>query len=153
MDVAVIGPPDLEPGNVELYPLMRGGELPTPEIVAAVLERCNAEDVRPLTDYVKAFQPIPVRYRLDVVYWLDRSRATQAAALQQAVEAAARGWISWQKSKLGRDLNPSELNHRMVAAGAKRVEVRAPVFTVIGASQVALLDGEARISFGGLEDG
>lgn len=153
MDVAVIGPPDLEPGNVELYPLMRGGELPTPEIVAAVLERCNAEDVRPLTDYVKAFQPIPVRYRLDVVYWLDRSRATQAAALQQAVEAAARGWISWQKTKLGRDLNPSELNHRMVAAGAKRVEVRAPVFTVIGASQVALLDGEARISFGGLEDG
>ena len=153
IDVAVLGPPDLEPGNVELYPLMRGGELPAPEIVDAVLKKCNAEDVRPLTDYVKAFQPKPVRYRLDVVYWLDRSRATQAAALQQAVEAAARGWISWQKSRLGRDLNPSELNYRMVAAGAKRVEVKMPVFTVLSASQVALLDGEARISFGGLEDG
>lgn len=153
VDVAVIGPPDLKPGNVELYPLMRGGELPSQEIIDAVLKKCNAEDIRPLTDYVKALQPKPLRYRLDVVYWLDRSRATQAAALQQAVEAAARGWMSWQKSKLGRDLNPSELNHRMVAAGAKRVEVRSPSFVVLGASQVALLDGEARISFGGLEDG
>ena len=85
-------------------------------------------------------------------FWIDRSRATQAAAIQKAIEQAARDWILWQKSKLGRDLNPSELNHRMVAAGAKRVEIASPAFTVLNYMQVAI-PGNIEITYGGLEDG
>ena len=54
IDVAVVGPPELAPGYVKIYPLMKGGELPSSEVLASVLEICNADDVRPLTDCVSA---------------------------------------------------------------------------------------------------
>ena len=151
-DVAVVGPPDIEPGYVEIYPLMRGGELPSDEILAAVLAKCNADDVRPLTDCVSVHAPSIVDYSLSVTYYIDRSKATQSEQLQAAIEASAREWVTWQRSKLGRDLNPSELNHRMMAAGAKRTEITSPAFTVLKASELAV-PSIITITFGGLEDG
>ncbi|MBR2208883.1 MAG: baseplate J/gp47 family protein [Synergistaceae bacterium] len=120
IDVAVIGPPELEPGCVEIYPLMKNGEIPTNEILELVYDTCNADDVRPLTDCVSVHAPKVINFDLDVKYFIDRSRATQSAELQTSIEKAVNDWITWQRSKLGRDLNPSELNHRMIAAGAKR---------------------------------
>ena len=152
VDVAVVGPPETEPGNVEIYPLMQGGEIPSQEILDAVFEICDAEDIRPDTDHVFVLPPVPVPYDLQVTYWIDRGRATQAAAIQKNVEQAIPAWISWQRSKLGRDLNPSELNHRMVAVGAKRTEISAPIFTVLTHAQVAVA-GNIELVFGGLEDG
>ena len=151
-DVAVVGPPDIEPGYVEIYPLMTGGELPSEEILAAVLEKCNADDVRPLTDSVSVHAPAVVDYTLNVTYYIDRSKATQSEQLQAAIGASAREWVTWQRSKLGRDLNPSELNHRMIAAGAKRTEITSPAFTVLKASELAV-PTSTTITFGGLEDG
>ena len=151
-DVAIVGPPDIEPGYVEIYPLMRGGDLPSDEILAAVLAKCNADDVRPLTDCVSVHVPAIVDYALNVTYYIDRSKATQSEQLQAAIEASAREWVTWQRSKLGRDLNPSELNHRMMAAGAKRTEITSPAFTVLKASELAV-PSIITITFGGLEDG
>ena len=152
IDVAVLGPPDTVPGNVNIYPLMVNGDLPTQEILDAVFEVCNAEDKRPDTDFVHVLSPEAVNFELNVRYWIDRKRATQAVQIQNAVEAAVNGWITWQRSKLGRDLNPSELNHRMVAAGAKRTEIISPDFKVLTASQVAIMTSKT-LTLGGLEDG
>ena len=41
----------------------------------------------------------------------------------------------------------------MVAAGAKRVEIVSPTFTVLTAAQVAIPEAEPELLFGGLEDG
>ena len=152
IDVAVIGPPELEPGYVEIYPLMKDGELPTDEIIEVVLNTCNADDVRPLTDYVSVHAPKTVNFDLDVKYFIDRLRATQSAELQTSIEKAVNDWVTWQRSKLGRDLNPSELNHRMIAAGAKRTEITSPTFRILAASEIAVINS-LNISFGGLEDG
>ena len=152
VDVAVIGPPDLDPGYVEIYPLMQDGELPSSEILELVYETCNADDVRPLTDYVSVLAPKLVNFDLSVKYYIDRANATQSSELQQAIEEAVNSWLVWQRSKLGRDLNPSELNHRMVAAGAKRTEIISPVFTVLKAYELAVVNS-ASVTFGGLEDG
>ncbi|MBR2209033.1 MAG: baseplate J/gp47 family protein [Synergistaceae bacterium] len=152
IDVAVVGPPELEPGYVEIYPLMTGGELPTDEILEVVLNTCNADDVRPLTDYVSVRAPKTVNFDLDVKYFIDRSRATQSAELQTSIEKAVNDWVTWQRSKLGRDLNPSELNHRMIAAGAKRTEITSPTFRILASSEIAIINS-LNISFGGLEDG
>lgn len=152
IDVAVLGPPDTQPGHVNIYPLMEDGVLPSQEILDAVYDVCNAADKRPDTDFVHVFSPEAVEFDLDVKYWIDRKRATQAAQIQRAVEAAVDDWITWQRSKLGRDLNPSELNHRMVAAGAKRTEIYSPEFQVLTASQVAIVNTKT-LTLGGLEDG
>ncbi|MBQ3653688.1 MAG: baseplate J/gp47 family protein, partial [Synergistaceae bacterium] len=138
IDVAVIGPPDIAPGYVEIYPLMKGGELPSSEVLASVLEICNSDSVRPLTDCVSAHVPDTVSYSLNVKYYIDRAKATQSAEIQEAVSEAVTGWVTWQRSTLGRDLNPSELYHRMIAAGAKRTEITSPSFRVLKASELAI---------------
>ena len=82
-------------------------------------------------------------------YFIDRKRATQASEIQEAVEAAIHDWITWQRLKLGRDINPSELNHRMLAAGAKRTEILSPSFRVLQASELAVISSSS-IIYGGL---
>jgi phage-related baseplate assembly protein len=151
-DVAVVGPPETEPGNVEIYPLLMGGELPAQEILDLVYETCNAEDIRPLTDYVHVMPPAPVSYTLELRYWIERRNATHAMAIQAAVEQAVKGWILWQRSKIGRDVIPSELVHRVQAAGAKRVEVVSPGYTMLNYKQLAVIDGDPIVIYGGLED-
>ena len=164
IDVAVVGPggPDClggyedlgypPPGHVNLYLLMTGGNLPTQEILDTVFGVCNAEDIRPDTDFLHVKVPEVVSYDVEVVYYIDRRRATQAAQIQIAVNTAINSFISWQKSKLGRDINPSELNHRIVSAGAKRAEIISPDFTVLKAWEIGI-ENSIKITFGGLEDG
>ena len=143
---------DFEPGHVDLYILMKNGELPSDEILEKVLEICNADDVRPLTDYVTASAPEIVNFDLNVTYFIDRANATQSTQIQTAVENAIKTWITWQRSKLGRDLNPSELNHRIIAAGAKRAEIVSPAFRTVKYKELAIPSSQT-ITFGGLEDG
>jgi phage-related baseplate assembly protein len=147
-NVSVVSP---EPGLVEIYPLLAGGELPTQEILNTVYDICNAEDIRPLTDFVQVLMPQEITYELNVTYWVDKANATLAGALKTAVENAVESFVAWQKAVLGRDINPSELVHRMIAAGAKRVEVISPVFTVLSESNVAR-PSSVSVTFGGLEN-
>lgn len=59
--------------------------------------------------------------------------------------------MAWQRGALGRDINPSELIHRIIQAGVKRVEITEPAFTQLLASQVAG-EQEVNLILGGLED-
>jgi phage-related baseplate assembly protein len=152
VDVSVVGPPETDPGNVEIYPLLEDGELPGQEILDLVYAMCNADDIRPDTDHVFVLPPEPVSFDLSVTYWIDRRNVTQAAAIKTAVERAAADWELWQRSALGRDINPSELNHRMIAAGAKRTDISSPGFTVLNYKQVGVASLR-EIIYGGIEDG
>lgn len=156
-DIIDVGMPDMyeedfEPGHVDLYILMKDGTLPSDEVLGKVLEICNADDVRPLTDYVTASAPEIINFDLNVKYFIDRANATQSTQIQAAVENAIQTWVTWQRSKLGRDLNPSELNHRIIAAGAKRAEIISPVFRTVKYKELAIPSSQT-ITFGGLEDG
>ena len=101
IDVAVLGPHSstaahiITPGNVEIYPLMSGGELPRQEILDVVGEALSARDKRPLTDYVHVLTPEAVNYDLFVTYWIDRDSAVRGASIQAAVTAAVDGWVLW----------------------------------------------------------
>ena len=139
-------------GRVNIYILMKDGELPSEEILAKVLEICNADDVRPLTDYITVNAPGIMNYDLNVKYFIDRAKATQSTQIQEAVENAINDWIKWERSKLGRDLNPSELNRRILNAGAKRAEIISPEFQTLLYNTIAI-PSTTTIIFGGLEDG
>lgn len=148
-DVSVDSPSE---GVVEVRPLLQGGELPGEEILDNVSVVLNDRSIRPLTDRVFVKAPEVVAYNVEFSYWIDIEQATQAADIQTAVEKAAADFVLWQRMKLGRDLNPSELIYRVRAAGAKRIEVQSPVFQVLSSAQVAM-SGSIRADFGGMEDG
>ena len=147
-DVAVDSP---APGDVVVYPLLVGGEIPGEEMLSIVEEALSADDVRPLTDRVTVSAPTAVSYDVDCTYFISRTNATNAAAISAAAEAAIADYIAWQKEKLGRDINPTELYYRLRAAGVKRVEISAPVFRTTAKNEVALADTVNAV-FGGLED-
>lgn len=149
LDVSVLSP---SPGVVEVYILMQGGAPPSSEILDAVYAEISAEKRRPLSDQVGAHAPQQVNYDLDLTYFISTADSTRAASIQDAVQKAVGSYVLWQKSELGRDINPSELIRRVQEAGAKRAEVAAPSFTALDLSQVAA-ENEVDINFGGLEDG
>ncbi len=152
ISVSVVGPPDTEPGHVEIYPLMTGGELPSDEVIEAVEKICAADDVRPDTDYVHVKKPEQVPYDIILTYWIDAEKSVNAWNIQSYVYDAVQDWVKWQKSELGRDINPSELNRRVLDAGAKRCEITEPGFEALKKSQVAECISMS-VLFGGLEEG
>lgn len=109
------------PGTVDIRPIMRGGELPTEEILQLVRARCSAEDVRPLTDTVMVAAPEPVAYALVVSWALQRESEALSASIQARVTAAVEQYRLWQRSAPGRDVNPTKLISLMEQAGARRV--------------------------------
>lgn len=147
-DVAVTSP---EPGEVNIYPLCEGGELPSATLRAAVLAACNDERIRPLTDEVTVLSPTVQNYNITATYYIDSEDATRSGEIQAAVTNAVTNYVLWQKSKLGRDINPSELIRQVVNAGAKRINVTAPAYTALSAEKVGVA-ATISVTFGGVDD-
>lgn len=148
IDVSVTSP---TPGIVEIRPLMVNGGLPSQEIIDAVLAICNDRSIRPLTDQVTVLAPTRVDYNITLTYYILSENRSIEASIKEAVTAAIDDYKLWQKSKLGRDINPSELIARIKNAGAKRVTVTAPAYTALTTDQVAS-EGIVTVTYGGLED-
>lgn len=148
VDVSVVSP---VPGDVNLYVLMENGELPGTEILDAVFGEVNEENRRPLTDHIVVSPPVQVFYELDLTYHILTGDAVQATGIQRAVTDAINGYILWQKTSIGRDINVSELIYRVKAAGAKRVTVVSPGFKSLSLTQVAA-ESSVTVTYGGLED-
>jgi len=138
------------PGCVDIKILMKDGKLPSPEIIDKVLNAVSGKRVRPLTDRVSAGAPTITAFDLDMSYFIETD-AVDKTLLHKKIQAAVDEWLVWQQSKIGRDINPSKLISLCIKAGAKRVDVRSPVFTVVEQGEVAQLD-MLNVHFGGVED-
>lgn len=138
------------PGEVDITFLL-DGEIPNETVVKALQEYLNDETIRPLTDKVVVSTPTPQKYSIDLKYYINSSDSAKVTTIQSDVEAAVEDYALWQRSKIGRDINPSELIKRVIAAGAKRVEITAPDFTKVAATGIAQLDTKS-VLYGGIED-
>lgn len=141
----------LHAGEVDVYVLLEGGELPDTEMISLVYETLNAENVRPLTDRLFVYPAVVQKYEIEMRYWIARSQATQAAQIKKAVEAAVEEYVKWQRAKLGRDVNDTELYYRVRAAGAKRAVILNPQFIATSPKTVAIADNIS-VTYAGLED-
>ena len=139
------------PCEVDIYVLEQGGVVPEQEMLNLVYETCSSKRIRPLTDRLFVKQPTVYNYDIELRYWIARSKQTSAIAIQAAAEQAVEDYISWQKEKLGRDLEPTELIFKLRSAGVKRVEVIEPKFLAIPEIGVAIANNVNAV-FAGLED-
>lgn len=158
-DVFVEGPEDrtaeglsARPGDVVVYALNKDGTLPGAELKQAIATYLTSPNVHYLTDNVSVESPTVTSYDISLTYYISSADSTQAVAIQEAVTKAINDFVTWQKLKLGRDINPSKLIRDIIVAGAKRVDVVSPVFTVISSHGVAVADN-ITVTYGGLEDG
>lgn len=138
------------PGCVDIKILMKDGKLPSQEIIDMVLNAVSGKRVRPLTDRVSAGAPTITAFDLDMTYFIETD-AVDKTLLHKKIQDAVNEWLVWQQSKIGRDINPSKLISLCIKAGAKRIEINSPNFTVIEAGGSAHLENQ-NVVFGGVED-
>lgn len=139
------------PGTVDVRPVMAAGELPPPPLLDMVRERLSAKTVRPLTDTVIVAAPDPVEYAISVGWTLQRDNAALAESIAAQVAAAVEEYRLWQRTLPGRDVNPTRLVALMERAGARRVMVSSPSYTVLADYQIAR-ETAINIEYLGIED-
>ena len=147
-DVKVKTPSD---GVVDIRILLNDGILPDSSFIEGIGKYLSAKERRPLTDNVQVSSPDIVNYDLDLEYYIDSEDIAQEVLIKSRVEAAIDEYEQWQRSKIGRDINPSELITKIRLAGAKRAVINSPVYTSIGTTSVAVAE-EKNVTYGGLED-
>ena len=149
--IGSVVPVSPEPGKVDVYVLMADGSMPGEELLQELQDYLTEERIRPMTDLVTVKKPEAVEFSIDLTYYINRSDQAKAVTIQENVKKAVAEYTTWQTSEIGRDINPDELVQRIKAAGAKRVELTAPTFAVVGETQVAKCTASAADN-GGLED-
>lgn len=145
------------PGVVKLYVLMKGGVLAGEEIKNKVLDACGADEHRPMTDWVKVEDAEVVPYNISFTYYLQNGHSGSAEEITAAVNEAVEQYRVWQRTKMGRDINPDKLREYLYKAGIKRVEMKAPTFTVLrdgkdGSVPQVAKEGTITVTSGGYED-
>ena len=76
-------------------------------------------------------------------YVIGRSDVGNEGGIIAKVNQAVEDFKIWQRSKIGRDVNDTELYWRVRSAGAKRAEIIAPSFAVVPKNSVAVADSIA----------
>ena len=138
-------------GTVDIVFIMADGSTPGEEMIEGLEGYLQGKTIRPMTDLVQVSAPEEVKYTINLTYYINRSDSAKAVTIQAAVAQAVADYQTWQRA-IGRDINPSQLVRMVMDAGAKRVTVTAPTYTTVDATKVSALQGDAVISYGGLED-
>jgi phage-related baseplate assembly protein len=139
------------PGVVDLRVLLTGGTVPEPAFISELSDYLSARDKRPLTDNLTVAAPTVVPFDVTLTYYIDSADAGNAATINTAVTAAVSDYILWQKSVIGRDINPDELTTRIKKAGAKRAVITAPVYTPVDQYTAVAVANAPTITDGGVD--
>ena len=139
------------PGVVQIRYLLKDGIIPETESINGLKEYLSGSDIRPLTDKVEVMAPTQRKYSIDLTYYINSSDQSRANAIQSKVSKAVADYIVWQRSMIGRDINPDELKKRILDSGAKRADIQMPAFTVVDTESVAGLENQT-VTYGGLEN-
>lgn len=141
-DVKVVG----GNGKVDVYFILENGELPEEPLREKVAGYLSADTRRPLTDHVNVFRPGTVNYSLHIDYYIKKADQGSIGTIKTAVSRAVNEYIVWQRSKIGRDINPAKLVAMVMNAGASRVIVNSPAYTAVGDTELAVITGEPVIN-------
>lgn len=149
VNIADISVTSSSPGVVDIVVLMKDGQLPTQNVLDAVMAAVNSKNRRPLTDNVQVSAPEVVSYNIDLTYYISSDRQAEEISLKNAIEAAVNQYSTWQSEKLGRAINPDYLRQLMLNAGAYKIDVISPEYTGIERNEVAMVE-TVSVSYGGL---
>lgn len=146
----VVASSDHAAGQVDVVFLMNDGSNPTSSVISGLKAYLNGKDINPMTDLVNVSAPSEQSFDINMTYYIGKNDMSLASAIQSAVNGAVEEYIRWQRH-IGRDINPNKLTQLVINAGAKRAEIRSPIFKKLAGSEVAKI-GIKSVVYGGLED-
>lgn len=146
-DVQIFSP---SPGVVKVVILLKNGEIPSQSILDDVYNNLSAKNKRPLTDKVEVGPPSLFNYDINFTYYILKENLLDEAKIKQNINAAVEEYKLWQKSALGKSINPDYLRKLVLNAGANRIVVTAPTFTLLDVDRVAV-PNNINVNYGGLD--
>nr|DAS19013.1 MAG TPA: baseplate assembly protein [Caudoviricetes sp.] len=150
-DVSSVRISSPSPRVVRVRYLLENGVIPESESINRLKEYLSSPSIRPLTDSIEVLAPVKKTYAINITYYVNSSDQSRAESIQLKVLSAINDYINWQKSEIGRDINPDVLRQKILNAGAKRVDITSPVFTIVDEDSVASLEAQS-VTYGGLEN-
>ena len=140
---------DHDAGTVELIIMTEDGD-PSEGVINAVLETCNARDVRPLNDKLVVSGPERVAYDVEIKYYVTADTEQAAVSAIEGEGGALDQYNEWQQLKIGRDINPDKLRGLCLAptngTGALRIDIIKPEFNVLTEKQLAKFSGSLQVT-------
>lgn len=140
------------PMTAEVRVLLEGGEIPDSAILDKVVAVLSPKDRRPMCDKLEVKASDAVPYNITASYYIRREDQALAPQITEAANQALQAYIQWQRAKMGRDIDPGELNARLRAAGVKRAVITSPAYTELDGWQVAQEATVAPLEMAGFED-
>jgi phage-related baseplate assembly protein len=138
--------------------------MPGPALLQGLAGYLGGDTRRPMTDLVRCLAPEAAPYRISFEWHARRGAELPLAEIARRVGEAAGEYALWQGSAIGRDINPSELERRvMEVPGVHRAAIAAPAYAPLsrggapaqGAfapAQAAVLEGAPEIALAGYAD-
>lgn len=137
---------------VNIRVLLKDGELPSQQLLDQIEKMFKEKPIKPLTDKLIIEAPDIIKYDAEVEYWILEKNIPVLNAIQDSIKVAFEDYIQWQKLKMGRDVDLTELITRLKNAGASRVAIKSELFIPVGKDQVAN-ENEVLLEFVGVTDG
>ena len=147
-DVKVTSP---SPCVVEILVLCKDGKVPDEEVLAKVTQAVTAKEVRPLGDRVTVSGVEPVKYDIELVYYMPTDEENSVVEFVEGENGAIKKYVAWQSEKIGRAINPDRLRSEILKSvtqppGAERVEIISPTYQTLTASEIAQWSGVSKVS-------
>lgn len=125
-DISVVSP---SPANITVSVLSRDNNgVASDDLITAVQNALNDEDVRPVADRVTVQSASIVNYTINATLYL--YPGPESEPIKNAAEAKLKSYINAQH-RLGRDIRKSAIYAALHVEGVQRVELAAPLTDII----------------------
>lgn len=139
------------PGIADIRVMLKGGQMPTEEMLEKIKKALSPDDCRPLCDMVEVRAPDKVEFDIVATYYISNDKTESTKEIEKKVKECLEEYVNWQTGKMGRDINPSYFNAIMMKSGIKRIDIEKPVFKRINDKEIAILN-EYKLIKGQTED-
>jgi phage-related baseplate assembly protein len=125
-DVAVLTASDdttIGPGEVDIYPLLTNGGIPSPAHLSEIQTALSADTIRPLTDTVIVSAPTQVDFEINIAIAKLASSPESSSAIVDQVNALMVKYRVAKWSKMGLDIVTSEIEKICSVDGVYDIDV------------------------------
>lgn len=137
--------------EVDIYIMLADGKVPDEQYCTEVVDYIVGLENTPADDKIYVKPPEVMKYKITGKYYISRSNRENETLIKESVLEAAEFFVSECHNNIGNDIIPDKLIELTRIAGAKRLELTAPVFTQIADTQIAICEG-IELTYAGLED-
>ena len=116
-------------GVTEIFILLKGGIIPSDEMVSKVKNYVSQDDIRAFNDLIEVSKPTEHEYTVDFDFYIPRTKETSSISIQNAITEAITSYTEELANSLGGSINPDAIRTIAVNQGAKRTILREPSYT------------------------